>query len=475
MPKISIIVPVYRAEAVLPTCVESVFAQTFQDWELLLVDDGSPDKSGRLCDEYAARDPRVRVFHKGNGGVSSARNLGMREARGEYLFFIDADDWIAPETCQTLLDALEGAGADSAGCAHWNITPDGQKWAEPGALPAGTYDREAIRAGVVDRLLGRRLGKPGEVLNGFIWRFLFSRDIIARHELRFSGAYLEDELFLMEYFCLAERLVVLDEPLTAEINGRTVSVKALLRGENTLRVLYDVDNAQGMEPNDLVWDTGAFYLRAADNSGDKRLYIASNAQVGPCYGYAIGSWATRNAVSEGGVLSCYVDIPLTQTATDTRTLYICDLTNHKASAHVKVMLPDMAEAVTINVKKTIALKGGHWFHYDMTEEEAEQYPDATFDIQEVRIEPLAVSVIGKNHGSLPLGDTHRYDVQSRVKLFRADGTELTYGWDGEFYQGFYGRVSKSSGQSALRVNTYSLIDPEAVAYVEIDGERFEVK
>ena len=269
--------------------------------------------------------------------------------------------------------------------------------------------------------------------------------------------------------------VVLDEPLTAEINGRTVSVKALLRGENTLRVLYDVDNAQGMEPNDLVWDTGAFYLRAADNSGDKRLYIASNAQVGPCYGYAIGSWATRNAVSEGDVLSCYVDIPLTQTATDTRTLYICDLTNHKASAHVKVTLPDMAEAVTIDVKKTISLKGGHWFHYDMTEEEAAEYPDATFDIEEIRIEPLAVSVIGKSHGSLPLGGTSRYDVQSRVKLFRADGTELTYGWDGEFSQGFYGRVSKSSGQSALRVNTYNIIDPEAVAYVEIDGERFEVE
>ena len=268
---------------------------------------------------------------------------------------------------------------------------------------------------------------------------------------------------------------VLDEPLTTEINGHTVSVKALLRDKNTLRVLYDVDNAKGMEPNDLVWDTGAFYLRAADNSGDKRLYIASNAQVGPCYGYAIGSWATRNTVSEGDVLSCYVDIPLTQTATDTRTLYICDLTNHKASAHVKVMLPDMAEAVTLNVKKTIALKGGHWFHYDMTDEEAEQYPDATFDIQEVRIEPLAVSVIGMNHGSLPLGGTSRYDVQSRVKLFRADGTELTYGWDGEFYQGFYGRVSKYSGQSALRVNTYNLIDPEAVAWVEIDGERFEVE
>lgn len=268
---------------------------------------------------------------------------------------------------------------------------------------------------------------------------------------------------------------VLDEPLTAEINGHTVTVRALLRGENTLRVLYDVDNAQGMEPNDLVWDTGAFYLRAADNSGNKWLYIASNAQVGPCYGYAIGSWATRNAVSEGNILSCYVDIPLSQTATDTRTLYICDLTNHKASAHVKVMLPDTAEAVTMDVKKTISLKGGHWFHYDMTDEEAAEYPDATFGIEEIRIEPLAVSVIGKSHGSLPLGDTHRYDIQSRVKLFRADGTELTYGWDGEFYQGFYGRVSKSSGQSALRVNTYNIIDPQAVAYVEIDGERFDVE
>ena len=129
----------------------------------------------------------------------------------------------------------------------------------------------------------------------------------------------------------------------------------------------------------------------------------------------------------------------------------------------------------MDVKKTIALKGGHWFHYDMTDEEAEQYPDATFDIQEVRIEPLAVSVIGMNHGSLPLGETSRYDVQSRVKLFRADGTELTYGWDGEFYKGSYGRENKNSGQMTLRVDSYDILDPEAVAWVEIDGERFEVE
>ena len=258
MPKLSVIVPVYKAEAVLETCVASVLAQTFSDWELLLIDDGSPDGSGKLCDDYAAQDSRVWVFHKPNGGVSSARNLGMAEAVGDYILFIDADDWIAPETCQTLLDALEGAGADSAGCAHWNITPDGQKWAEPGALPAGTYDREAIRDGVVDRLLGRRLGKPGEVLNGFIWRFLFSRDIIARHELRFSGAYLEDELFLLEYFCLAERLAMVDTPLYFYLqNPASVTRNYLPDYMDTFRTFYQAKEAlaakYGLEKDDPQW------------------------------------------------------------------------------------------------------------------------------------------------------------------------------------------------------------------------------
>lgn len=182
-------------------------------WELLLIDDGSRDGSGKLCEGFASRDSRVRVYHKSNGGVSSARNLGMQEARGEYILFLDADDWIEPHTCETLWTALGETQADSAGCAHWNIEPGGHKWAEPAAMPAGVYGREEFRKGIVDRLLGQRLGKPGEVLNGFIWRFLFRRELIAKNDIRFVGAYLEDELFLMEYFCLAQRLVILDEPL----------------------------------------------------------------------------------------------------------------------------------------------------------------------------------------------------------------------------------------------------------------------
>lgn len=94
MPKVSIIVPVYKAEKYLTRCIDSILAQTFTDWELLLIDDGSPDRSGEICDEYAQKDSRIRVFHKKNGGVSSARNLGLDNVLGEYVTFVDSDDWL---------------------------------------------------------------------------------------------------------------------------------------------------------------------------------------------------------------------------------------------------------------------------------------------------------------------------------------------------------------------------------------------
>lgn len=85
-PKISVIVPVYNVEKYLRRCIDSILSQTFSDFELLLIDDGSKDKSGDICDEYAAKDARIRVFHKDNGGVSSARNLGLVKANGEFIF-----------------------------------------------------------------------------------------------------------------------------------------------------------------------------------------------------------------------------------------------------------------------------------------------------------------------------------------------------------------------------------------------------
>lgn len=93
-PKISIIVPVYNVEQYLPRCIDSILNQSFADFELLLIDDGSKDKSGAICDEYVAKDSRIRVYHKENGGVSTARNIGLENARGEWLAFIDGDDEI---------------------------------------------------------------------------------------------------------------------------------------------------------------------------------------------------------------------------------------------------------------------------------------------------------------------------------------------------------------------------------------------
>ena len=197
MPCISVIVPVYQAEKLLPACVESVKKQTFSDWELLLVDDGCTDASPALCDRYAAEDPRIRALHQPkNAGVSEARNRGLREAAGEYIAFLDADDAFEPQALETMWRLREQTGADSVGCAHRNVTPAGDGGVEL-LLSAGVYDRQGILDGIVYPLLGERLKAP--VFNGFIWRYLFSGEILRDKQIVFEGAYLEDELFLMEY------------------------------------------------------------------------------------------------------------------------------------------------------------------------------------------------------------------------------------------------------------------------------------
>lgn len=116
MPEISIIVPVYNVEKYLSQCIESIKSQTFEDWELILVDDGSPDNSGIICDEYAKTDRRIKVVHQENGGVSTARNLGLENAKGEYISFIDSDDYIAPEFLKVMLDKLLTHNADMVRC-----------------------------------------------------------------------------------------------------------------------------------------------------------------------------------------------------------------------------------------------------------------------------------------------------------------------------------------------------------------------
>ena len=116
MPKLSVIVPVYNTEKYLRECIDSILAQTFTDFELILVDDGSTDSSGAICDEYAGKDPRIQVIHQENGGVTRARKAAMRVAKGSWVSFIDSDDWIDSAMFDTMLEKSSTSEAQIVIC-----------------------------------------------------------------------------------------------------------------------------------------------------------------------------------------------------------------------------------------------------------------------------------------------------------------------------------------------------------------------
>ena len=128
MPEISVIVPVYKAEAYLHACIDSILSQTFSDFELILVDDGSPDNCGAICDDYAARDSRVRVIHQENQGQAAARNRALAAAKGEWVCFVDSDDAVHPQMLERLRQAAAESGAD------YEHVPDAGSAGNPGRL-----------------------------------------------------------------------------------------------------------------------------------------------------------------------------------------------------------------------------------------------------------------------------------------------------------------------------------------------------
>ena len=121
---ISVIIPVYNVEEYLDDCLTSVLAQTYSNLEILLINDGSTDNSGVICDKYAQTDSRIKVFHKENGGVSSARNIGLENATGQYIAFVDPDDWIEPNMYETIITQFEKSDVDAVFCGYWENFSD---------------------------------------------------------------------------------------------------------------------------------------------------------------------------------------------------------------------------------------------------------------------------------------------------------------------------------------------------------------
>ena len=190
-PKVSVIVPVYKVEKYLPECIDSILAQTFTDFELILVDDGSPDNSGKICDDYAARDSRIRVFHKENGGVSSARNLGLDNARGEWIMFVDSDDWIESGMLNAFLNSIIGENVDFVYCCLLLDKPRSSVKIKQGDV--GVFSSEEILYGL---LSGAGVGGGpccklyrNSILNEF--RVRFNEDISIFEDLLFVAQYIK--------------------------------------------------------------------------------------------------------------------------------------------------------------------------------------------------------------------------------------------------------------------------------------------
>ena len=185
-PKISVIVPVYKAEKYLHRCVDSILAQSFTDFELILVNDGSPDNSGAICDEYAQKDNRVHVFHKKNGGVALARNLGLDNAKGKWITFIDADDYIE----DGFLNFPDSTQED---LLIQNYKVLGDEGYDKGEFTESTIPTVQIQNFINTNIEKQFLKTP--------WAKFFKRDIIQKNEIRFpNGVKIgEDTLFVLDY------------------------------------------------------------------------------------------------------------------------------------------------------------------------------------------------------------------------------------------------------------------------------------
>lgn len=191
---ISIIIPVYKVEQGINRCIESVLKQSYKDWELLLIDDGSPDKSGIICNEYATKDNRIKVFHKENGGVSSARNMGLDRAKGDWIVFIDGDDTITSDYLK-LIEENSTHDLIVFGMATDKFTPEGKLHHTSSTLIPEKYIQQFGKLQEDYSLINKSLNMESSCCKGF------RRSIIEQNSLRFNNEMIcfEDFDFVLRY------------------------------------------------------------------------------------------------------------------------------------------------------------------------------------------------------------------------------------------------------------------------------------
>ena len=227
-PLLSIIVPVYKVENYLPKCIDSILAQTFTNFELILVDDGSPDDCPALCDATAEKDARVRVIHQKNGGLSAARNAGLDAARGAWIGFVDSDDYIEPEMYEVLYQAVQSTGADLALCDYAEVDEAGTPCPQMHVSLSG------------GELTGQELLKRASgLMVQLAWNKLYRRAIFT--QLRYPEGKLNEDLFLIPEVCLQiKKAVVVPKALYCYVQRGG----SIMSGNKTLRHFDAAEAAQ---------------------------------------------------------------------------------------------------------------------------------------------------------------------------------------------------------------------------------------
>ena len=254
---ISVIVPVYNVEKYLGRCVDSILNQTYTDFELLLVDDGSPDRCPQICDDYAVRDPRVRVIHKANGGLISARNEGIIAARGNYVCILDGDDWALENMLEFIHNTISQSPEplDMVLFAAHNVYDDHME-ETLNDVPEGYYNRERLEKEVFPRLLtDTRNGIQAGVIQAHTWDKAFRRELLAEHYTREERIRVFTDV-PMTYECLlcCRNVYICNEPLymynkTNEDSIRAMSRENLLTKSFHYLVSYMREHMSGLAPS----------------------------------------------------------------------------------------------------------------------------------------------------------------------------------------------------------------------------------
>lgn len=274
VPVVSIIVPVYNSEKTLGRCIDSILSQTYKDFELLLLNDGSTDSSGQICDMYADKDKRIRVVHNEKIGVSDTRNQGIAIARGEYLQFVDSDDWITPNATELFVHTAEEYQCDMVIADFYRVI--GERVSKKGAI-----DKEGLldRAGYAAYMMQ----KPADFYYGVLWNKFFKRSIVDKCKLKMESSisWCEDFIFNLEYIRNIKTVYVMKLPIyyyvktKGSLVSQSMSVKKVIQMKRMVFGYYNNFYKDVFDEEEYEKRRGQIYRFLIDSASDGKVALSN--------------------------------------------------------------------------------------------------------------------------------------------------------------------------------------------------------